>query len=181
MHEASISWRQRKLEESFEARPLDRSMLMAPGLAVYGGLEEYDQEGRVWVPMREQHVAHLPDHELKLFQQLTRYGRPVRLVRLALAARELPEPAMPLVTRALADEVAIIPPNYGSDDTRQRQIGRTTSVVHRYWLRRTLKSWNSLGGSGTSSVQVMFIGRLPLRSSGEAIRTGPQARYGAAF
>jgi len=47
---------------------------------------------------------------------------------------------------------------------------------HQPCPRSTLKSAKSFGGNGTSSVQVMLIGRSPVTSSALAIRTGPQAR-----
>lgn len=94
-------------------------MLVGDRLTQGAHRHEDDPEWRALVVRLELDLADLHHLHSELFEQLATQRIGITLARLAFAAREFPEPAVPLVERALADEEILAAAQHGSDDAHQ--------------------------------------------------------------
>ena len=146
-------------------------MLETPRLSAEADRNEDDKERRslvvggvLWFPRPR-------DDDAQFLHQLSPGSVFIRFSCLRFPSWEFPQPAVPLVRRPLAYEELLTPTRDAGDNTDQVIDAHPAA-------RSTENSLKSLALSGTSSVQVMLIGRSPSTSSAESIRSGPQALNG---
>jgi len=95
---------------------------------------EYDQKPGARIAGFEDRRPGFDKLHSQFFLQLAPDRIRIHLAGLALSSREFPEPAVPFVSRALADKEAIPAPDHGCNDAYQRirrfrQIVRASDAV----------------------------------------------------
>ncbi len=126
-------------------------MFIALGIALDADGEKRDREGRRGIARRKaRFIIATDDGQTELLFELSGGGFKKGLIAFELPARELPEIAMAIAPRALADEVASIPGDDGGDDITWRVLGALGVMGG-----ESGHSWRGLGVLGSWGLGVL--------------------------